>query len=42
MHKYILKRIAMLFPVMLGVMFIVFTLMYMAPGDAAHIIYFGG
>ena len=37
MHKYIIKRIAMLIPVMLGVSFIVFTLMYMTPGDPAKI-----
>ncbi|MGM9974353.1 MAG: nickel ABC transporter permease [Clostridiaceae bacterium] len=38
MYKYILKRIAMLIPVMLGVTFIVFTLMYFTPGDPARII----
>ncbi len=38
MYKYVLKRIAMLIPVMLGVTFIVFTLMYFTPGDPARII----
>jgi len=37
MHKYILRRLAMLIPVMLGVSFIVFTLMYLTPGDPARI-----
>lgn len=33
MGKYILKRLLMLIPVMLGVVLIVFTLMYITPGD---------
>ncbi len=33
MHRYILKRIAMLIPVLLGVSFIIFALMHYAPGD---------
>lgn len=37
MHKYILRRIAMLIPVMLGVSFIVFSLMHFTPGDPAKI-----
>lgn len=37
MYKYILKRIAMLIPVMLGVTLLVFTLMYFTPGDPARI-----
>lgn len=37
MHKYIAKRLVMLIPVMLGVSFIVFTLMYLTPGDPAKI-----
>ncbi|QUH20978.1 nickel ABC transporter permease [Alkaliphilus sp. B6464] len=37
MHKYIFKRLIMLIPVMLGVSFIVFTLMYFTPGDPAKI-----
>ncbi len=37
MHKYIFKRIIMLIPVILGVSFIVFTLMYLTPGDPARI-----
>lgn len=35
MLKYILKRILMIIPVMLGVTVIVFTMLYITPGDAA-------
>lgn len=35
MHKYILRRLLLLIPVMLGVSFIVFTMMYFTPGDPA-------
>lgn len=38
MHKYILRRLVMLIPVILGVTFIVFTIMYFTPGDPASII----
>lgn len=38
MVKYVLKRIAMLIPVVIGVTFIVFTLLYITPGDSARII----
>lgn len=38
MIKYILRRIALLIPVIIGVTFIVFTLMYLTPGDPAKII----
>lgn len=37
MHKYILRRLLLLIPVLLGVTFIVFTLMYITPGDPAAI-----
>lgn len=37
MYKYIFRRILMLVPVMLGVSFIVFSLMYFTPGDPAKI-----
>ncbi|MCC5909453.1 MAG: ABC transporter permease [Clostridiaceae bacterium] len=37
MHKYILRRLFLLIPVMLGVSFIVFTMMYLTPGDPARI-----
>lgn len=37
MYKYILRRLLMLLPVMLGVSFIVFTMMYITPGDPARI-----
>ncbi len=36
MLKYILKRILFLIPIMLGVSFIVFGLLYMTPGDPAR------
>lgn len=38
MKKYIFRRILMLIPVMLGVTFIIFTLMYITPGDPARLI----
>lgn len=38
MLKYIVKRIFSLIPVMLGVAFIVFTLLYLTPGDPARIV----
>ena len=37
MHKYIFRRILMMLPVLLGVMFVIFTLVYITPGDAARI-----
>jgi peptide/nickel transport system permease protein len=36
--KYILRRFALLIPVIIGVTFIVFTLMFITPGDPAKII----
>lgn len=38
MHKYILKRLMMMIPVIIGVSIIVFFLMYITPGDPATII----
>jgi len=38
MLKYILRRFVMLIPVLLGVTFIVFTLMYITPGDPAKLV----
>ena len=38
MVRYIAKRILMIIPVLLAVSFIIFTLMYLAPGDPARII----
>lgn len=38
MYKYILRRLLYLIPVILGVTFIVFTIMYFTPGDPAQII----
>lgn len=37
MHKYIFRRLIMLIPVLLGVSFIVFSIMYLTPGDPAQI-----
>ncbi|WFF74388.1 nickel ABC transporter permease [Proteiniclasticum sp. QWL-01] len=37
MIKYIIRRIFLLIPVLLGVSFIVFTLMYITPGDPARL-----
>lgn len=38
MFKYIMRRLLMLIPVLLGVSFIVFTLMHFTPGDPARIV----
>ncbi len=38
MHKYIFNRILQLIPVLIGVIFIVFTIMYITPGDPARIL----
>ncbi|MCJ8342285.1 MAG: ABC transporter permease [Cetobacterium sp.] len=38
MHKYILKRLVLLIPVLLGVSFLVFTIMSFTPGDPAQLI----
>lgn len=38
MFRMIGKRLLMMIPVLLGVIFIVFTIMYMAPGDPARMI----
>lgn len=37
MHKYIIKRLLLLIPVVLGVTFIVYFIMYLTPGDPAKI-----
>jgi peptide/nickel transport system permease protein len=37
MHKYIVRRVLLLVPVMLGVSFVVFTIMFFTPGDPAKI-----
>lgn len=36
MHIFILKRLAMMIPVLLGVIFIMFVLMHLTPGDPAQ------
>ena len=38
MLKYILKRLLYLIPVLIGIVFIVFTIMYLSPGDPAKLI----
>jgi peptide/nickel transport system permease protein len=38
MAKYILRRVLMMIPVMIGVILIVFTLMYITPGDPVDIL----
>ena len=38
MHKYIGRRLLLLLPVLIGVSFIVFSMMYITPGDPAAII----
>lgn len=38
MGKFILKRLIMLIPVVLGVTIVIFTLMFVVPGDAAELI----
>ena len=37
MYKFVLKRLAMMLPVVLGVLFVIFTLTYLTPGDPAKI-----
>ena len=38
MYRYILKRIGMLIPVLLGVSFVIFALMHFAPGDPVRML----
>jgi len=38
MHKFILRRLLMMVPVLFGVMFVIFTLVYITPDDPAMII----
>ncbi|MGL5721195.1 MAG: ABC transporter permease, partial [Brevinema sp.] len=38
MHKYIFKRILMLVPVIIGISFLVFSIMSFTPGDPAQLI----
>ncbi|QQO10434.1 nickel ABC transporter permease [Breznakiella homolactica] len=38
MYKYIFRRILLLIPVLLGVSFVVFSIMYFTPGDPAKLI----
>jgi len=36
MHRFVLRRILMMLPVLVGVMFVIFTLVYITPGDPAR------
>ena len=38
MHKYIFRRLLLLIPVIIGVTFVIFSMMYFTPGDPARII----
>lgn len=38
MYKYVLKRLVLLIPVLLGVSLLVFAIMYLTPGDPAQLI----
>lgn len=38
MHKYIVKRLLLLIPVLMGVLFIVYLILYLTPGDIAQLI----
>ncbi len=37
MHRYVLKRIALLFPTLLGISLLVFLMLYFVPGDPAQV-----
>ena len=37
MHRYIIKRLFLMIPVIIGVSFLVFFIMDMAPGDAVDL-----
>ena len=38
MGKYVLKRILLMIPILLGVAILIFTMMYFCPGDPCEII----
>ncbi len=38
MHRYIFKRLLSLIPVLIGVAFVVFTLLFLTPGDPARLV----
>lgn len=38
MYKYVIKRILLTIPVLLGAVFLVFTIMYLTPGDPGTLI----
>ena len=37
MHKFVLRRLLLMIPVLIGVMFVIFTLMFITPGDPASL-----
>ena len=37
MHRYVIKRLLMMIPVIIGVSFLVFFIMDLAPGDAVDL-----
>ena len=38
MHRYIINRLILIIPVIIGVSFLVFTILDQAPGDVVHVI----
>ena len=38
MHKFILRRLLLMVPVIIGVLFIIFTIIYITPGDPASLL----
>lgn len=38
MFKYVLKRLVMMIPVLIGVSLVIFTMVFLTPGDAAEMI----
>lgn len=38
MHRYIFKRLFSMVPVLVGVAFVIFTMLYLTPGDPAKLI----
>lgn len=38
MYRYIIKRILLMIPVLIGIIVVIFTIMYFAPGDPARVV----
>ena len=38
MHRYVLRRLLLVIPVLLGVALVVFTMLYLTPGNPAKMI----